>query len=141
MGSDRLFSMLLLPVRVGVSSIHGFGLFTVAPVPVGTPVWRFEPEFDRAIPASVWKQFPASVQAHLRTYAYLRGEDRAYVKSGDFACFMNHSDNPSTGVVGQAPDPVTTVALRDLAADEELTCDYWAFDAEAAWKLGQGSAS
>jgi SET domain-containing protein len=31
---------------------------------------------------------------------------------------------------------VVTVALRDLAAGEELTCDYHAFDAEAPAKLG-----
>jgi len=35
-----------------------------------------------------------------------------------------------------AAPPVVTVTLRDLAADEEITCDYFAFDDEAARKLG-----
>ena len=34
------------------------------------------------------------------------------------------------------PAPVTTVALRDLAAGEEITCDYWSYDADTPWKLG-----
>jgi hypothetical protein len=29
-----------------------------------------------------------------------------------------------------------TVALRDLAAGEEITCNYLDYDADTAWKLG-----
>lgn len=135
----NFLSMLLLPVRVGSSSIHGLGLFTVSRVLRGTPIWRLEPEYDRIIPMTLWKQLPAPALEHLRGYAFFRGEDRCYVKSGDFACFMNHSTSPTTGVLGEAVGPVVTVALRDLEPDEELTCDYWTFDAEAAWKLGQAA--
>ena len=137
MSAGILDQMLLLPVRVGSSSIHGLGLFTVSRVLRGTPVWRLEPEFDRIVPMTQWKQLPTAALEHLRGYAYFRGEDRCYIKSGDFACFMNHSASPTTGVMGETIGPVTTVALRDLLPDEELTCDYWTFDAEAAWKLGQ----
>ena len=49
---------------------------------------------------------------------------------------MNHSSTPNTGVLPGADDPGLTVTLRPIAAGEELTCDYIAFDAEAATKLG-----
>ena len=32
--------------------------------------------------------------------------------------------------------PVVTVALRDIAPGEEITCNYYAYDADADWKLG-----
>lgn len=131
--------MLLLPVRIDRSPIHGLGLFTPEPVPRGTPIWRFEPEFDRAIPLTQWDQLPSPARKHIRSHAYLSLEAQAYIKSGDFACFMNHSDQPTTGAVGQGNEPITTVALRDLAGGEELTCDYWAFDGDAAWKLAASS--
>ena len=56
--------------------------------------------------------------------------------SGDHACFINHADSHNTGTPPQAALPVTTVALRDIAAGEEITCDYWSYDADTAWKLG-----
>jgi hypothetical protein len=31
---------------------------------------------------------------------------------------------------------VVTVALRDLAAGEEITCNYFDYDPDTAWKLG-----
>jgi SET domain-containing protein len=48
---------------------------------------------------------------------------------------MNHSPAPNTGALPDAPLPVVTVAMRDIAAGEELTCDYLVFDTEAANKL------
>ena len=56
--------------------------------------------------------------------------------SGDHACFINHSDTPNTGAAVNPALPVTTVALRDIQAGEEITCNYWAYDADTPWKLG-----
>lgn len=52
------------------------------------------------------------------------------------ACFINHSSANNTGSPPNPQPPVTTVTLRDLAAGEEITCDYWAYDADTSWKLG-----
>jgi SET domain-containing protein len=43
----------------------------------------------------------------------------------DSAKFMNHSSNPNC----HDPQDYLTIAARDRAAGEELTCDYSAFDA------------
>jgi len=55
----------------------------------------------------------------------------------DNAKHMNHSDSPNV-VNGEDGDGVeTNVAARDIEAGEELTCDYYSFDLDAARKLGR----
>ncbi len=128
--------MLLLKTRVAPSPIHGLGLFTVEAVPRGTPVWRFEPGFDRTFSPAQFAALPPPAREHLRMYGFVSKDDGHLSKSGDHSCFMNHSANCNTGAPPDATPPITTIALRDLAANEELTCDYRAFDADVAWKLG-----
>lgn len=127
--------MLLIPVRVAPSPIEGNGLFTVAPVPAGTPVWQFAPGFDQAFSPAAEAALPLPAREHLRRYAWIRREDGYAILSGDHACFMNHSGTPNSGMPPGAAGSGVTVALRDLAAGEELTCDYRAFDAAATEKL------
>ena len=126
---------MLINTRVQPSGIHGMGLFAVEAVPRGGAVWRFEPGFDREFSPVQFAALPAGAQSHLRWFAFVDAGSNNWVLSGDHACFMNHSTTPNTGALPDATPPVTTVALRDIAAGEELTCDYFAFDAEAAKKL------
>jgi SET domain-containing protein len=127
--------MMLVPTRVAPSRIHGNGLIAISCIPKGTPVWRFQPGFDQRFDARTFSELPENAQAHLRWFAYLSIEDGHWHLSGDHTCFMNHAEQPNTGAVGDSQGPVTTVALRDIAEGEELTCDYRAFDSEAAMKL------
>ena len=127
--------MLLVKTHLAPSPIHGQGLFASAAIPAGTPLWRFEPGFDQAISPARFAALPPLTQQHIRWFAYLNPPDRHYILSGDFCCFMNHSAQPNTGAPAGVQSPVTTIALRAIAPGEELTCDYFAFDAEAASKL------
>lgn len=127
--------MLLIPARVVASAIEGNGLFTLAPISAGTPVWRFQPAFDHAFSPAAMAALPWAARDHLKRYAWIRHEDGHAVLSGDHACFMNHADSPNTGVPSGTDESEVTVALRNIAAGEELTCDYRAFDAAAEEKL------
>ena len=127
--------MMLIPVRVRPSQIHGLGLFTVEVVPAGTPIWRFQPGFDQVFSPAAFAALPAPAQAHVRWFGFVRAEDDHWVLSGDHACFMNHALAPNTGAPGAGTRNVTTVALSEIAAGEELTCDYLTFDAAADEKL------
>jgi hypothetical protein len=127
--------MMLVRTQVAPSSIHGMGLFAVDVLPKGTPVWRFEPGFDREFSPGQFAALPPTAQAHLQWFAYVNKATGGWVLSGDHTCFMNHAAKPNTGALPGAVAPVTTVALRDIAAGEELTCDYREFDAEARAKL------
>ena len=126
--------MILIPVRVAPSGIHGLGLFTTQTVPQGTPVWRSIPGFDQAFTDQEVAEFPQVVQDHVRWFGWKQATTGFWILSGDHACFMNHDPLPNTGMAMDG-DGSVTVALKDLGAGEELTCDYWKFDAEAVSKL------
>jgi SET domain-containing protein len=128
--------MMLIETRVAPSAIHGLGLFAVKAVPRHTPVWTFQPGFDRDFSPAQFAALPPLAQAHAAWFSFFSPLDGHANLSGDHACFMNHSAGPNTGAPSGAPPPVVTVALRDIAPGEELTCNYFDFDAAAHQKLG-----
>ena len=128
--------MILVPTRVVGSSIHGNGLFAVQPIAKGTPIWRFLSGFDHDFSPEAWAAMPEPARGHTRHFCFVRRGDLRVILSGDHACFINHSDAPNTGAPAGAAAPVTTVALRDIQAGEEITCNYWSYDADTPWKLG-----
>ena len=128
--------MLLVPTRVAPSAIHGLGLFAGQFIARGSLIWRFAPEFDQEFSPEQFLQLPLPTQAHTRWFGFVNAESGHWILSGDHACFMNHSPAPNTGASPDSPTPITTVALRDITIGEEITCDYFAFDAHASRKLG-----
>ena len=135
--------MILLPTRVAASGIHGNGLFAIGDISQGTPFYQFLPGFDQAFSPEVWTALPEPARGFVRQFTYFDRASHRMILSGDDARFMNHSETPNTGVPNAAVfpprEPVVTVALCAIAAGEELTCDYRAFDGDVAWKLGQVS--
>lgn len=128
--------MMLIETRVAPSAIHGLGLFAVKAVSRGTPVWKFQPGFDQSFSIVEFAALPSPAQKHLQWFAYFSQPEDCWILSGDHACFMNHSATPNTGAAANENQPVVTVALRDIAAGEEITCDYFAFDVKVSQKLG-----
>jgi uncharacterized protein len=128
---------MLIKTRVEVSAIHGLGLFAAESVPCGTPVWRFQPAFDHEFSPTEFAALPALARAHTRWFCFVDTMTGHVILSGDHACFINHSLDPNTGAPAEDEQaPVTTVALRDIATGEEITCNYFDYDADAPWKLG-----
>ncbi len=118
--------MLLYSTRIAPSTIHGLGCFTTEDIKQGATVWQYDGRLDRRIPKSELGDFPPGVQAYLNMYAYEEDIDgeRMMTLCGDQAKHMNHSDAPN---LLEGPDGIN-VAGRDIAAGEELTCDYSKFD-------------
>lgn len=116
-------SVLLVRTEVRPSPIHGLGLFALEPIPAGTVVWRFVPEFDCLIGIDQVVGVPDVVQEFFDKYVALDGG--TYLLEADDSRFMNHSGSPNL-VTGKGTEPM--VASRDIAAGEELTCDYRVFD-------------
>jgi SET domain-containing protein len=116
--------MMLIRVRVGLSEIHGRGLFAIGPIHKGTPVWKYSEECGdmRTMPHLIKD---AEVQ-HYATFGY-RPPGKDYIElPGDHACFWNHSDNPN--VVYEGDQFEVMIADRDISPGEELTCDYTTFE-------------
>jgi SET domain-containing protein len=123
--------MLLVPTRLAQSPLHGFGVFAVAPIPKGTLVWRFAPGLDMEFEADVVDTLPQHVRQFFAHYGYLDKNLKRVVLCFDDARFVNHSDTPNL-LTDYAQDPHgLDVALRDIAAGEELTMDYGGFEEEA----------
>ena len=128
--------MILVKTRVAPSAIHGLGLYAIEAIARGTPIWRFEPGFDHDFSPELYAALPETAREHTRWFCFVRRDNGHVVLSGDHACFINHSPNPNTGVSQGAPVSAPTVALGDIAAGEEITCNYFDYDADTPWKLG-----
>lgn len=117
--------MLMVPTKVQSSEIHGLGLFALEAIPKGTLVWQFVQGFD--ITVSVHDQItgfnlrdacPQAASDFLEKYAY-KTDHGEYEVCVDDARFMNHSTSPNIQATGDR-----NYAIRDIAAGEEIVCDY-----------------
>ncbi|HZH27183.1 MAG TPA: SET domain-containing protein-lysine N-methyltransferase [Azospirillaceae bacterium] len=115
--------MMLVPTYLKQSPIHGLGLFAAEPIPKGTAMWRYQEGVDIMIPLPLVATLPDLAQAYLRRYAYETPQfPGGLILNFDNSRFINHSTDPNTDNTGEV-----TVARRDIAKDEEITCDYGEF--------------
>jgi SET domain-containing protein len=124
---------------LGVSSIHGVGLFAAEHIPAGTVVWRnlAEAQLVLDVDRVEWLEVAHPVYAaFIKKHAFLRRFSQAayahYVLCLDDSRFMNHSD---TANLTEDPESFDSVANRDILVGEELTCNYREFDADVDIKL------
>lgn len=123
--------MLLIPTRLAPSNIHGLGVFAVAPIARGTPVWRFHEGLDMAVDTDVAASLPEHVQQFCAHYGYVDRNVKRIILCFDDARFVNHSATPNVAT-DYVQDPFgLDVAVRDIAAGEELTMDYAGFEEDA----------
>lgn len=114
--------MMLVRCVLAPSCLHGLGLFAAEPVAQGTTVWRFTVNFDLLIdPAAHDRQH----SEFLQTYAQFCERAGLWLLCGDHARFINHSAKPNISCGLPLSDPAAVdVALRDIAAGDEITQDY-----------------
>jgi len=127
--------MLIIPTELRPSAIHGLGVFTRRAIRAGEVVSRYLPPFDVQYPVELLAAVSEPERTYLQNFSYLSRFTGVWVLPGDHDRYMNHSDEPN---VGMNPNGNTeNLALRDIAAGEELTCDYRTFDAQWRGKLGR----
>jgi SET domain-containing protein len=124
--------MMLVPTYVATSSIHGLGLFAAQPIAAGSVIWRFAPGLDQVIPPERLAGLPAPAREFLDRYGF----ESAFFPGGlllsfDDTRFINHADDANIDNSG-----AESIARRDIAAGEELTCDYRELDGDAAFVGG-----
>jgi SET domain-containing protein len=116
--------MLLVRTYVAQSAIEGVGVFAAEPIAKGKAIWRLEPDLDRLIPMEKYRAAPPFLKDLMDRYAYPSADYAGHlVFEFDNGRFMNHSERPNTDFSAAAGG----VALRDIAAGEEITCDYGEF--------------
>jgi SET domain-containing protein len=117
--------MILVPHYVDRSAIEGLGLFCAEPLQAGQAIYRYDWRFVMVMTDAEVRELPPAMQQAVLKYSYRgRGSKRlsgAMYYCADDSRFMNHSDEPSTL---WREDQGVYVAVRDLPAGAELSCDY-----------------
>lgn len=124
---ERGENLLLIKTKLAPSNIDGIGLFAAEPVEAGTVVWRFDPSIDIRLDKTQIDELVPASREQITKYTYREQGTDLYVLCGDDARFFNHSPIPNCIDVCECGNGVT-IAARDIAAGEELTCDYSLFD-------------
>lgn len=116
--------MMTVRCYLAPSSIEGLGLFCHDDIRKGDVVWIFDRRFDQLIPLDVIGALPDHQREFLDRYGYPHADHPGFlVLDADEGRFMNHSEAPNLDF--RSPDK--GIALRDIPAGEELTCDYREF--------------
>jgi uncharacterized protein len=120
--------MLLVKTFLAPSKIHGIGLFAAEPIRKGTVLWRMNPLIDIELTEAQVRTLAPPAREQLEKYTYTDLVRKRLVLCGDDARFFNHDDAPNCLDYPDA-EGGKTVASRDIAVGEELTCDYAQIDA------------
>ena len=117
--------MMLVPTYVAASDVEGVGVFAVEPIKKGELIWRYDPSFDRLVPSSWLQDQTPMMRDFLTKYAYpAHDQPEMLVIEIDNGRFMNHAEYPNISFAGH----VRGVALFDIEAGEEMTCNYADFE-------------
>jgi uncharacterized protein len=133
-------NMLLVPVEVRQSPIHGLGVFAGAPIRKGTIVWQFDPGIDQRHPVQWLVKQPEHVRRYVSTHCVLSLDKQHYYIVGDYTLFVNHSLTPNLTPADDVTvnDEGVVVAARSIKPGEELTINYATIDGADQERLDSG---
>jgi hypothetical protein len=120
----------------------GLGVFATKPIPAGTVIW-VEDAFDKRVPVEHFRTLPAYLRETVYHNAYIPFGQDYYLLLWDGAKYLNHSCQPNC----LSLSPKVEVAVRNIAAGEQLTNHYsffglepWeSFECQCSTKSCQGS--
>ena len=105
------------------SSLHGAGVYTTTPIKKRTRILEYTgPRMPREESEGMYADSEV-------TYLFTMEDEKTIIDGFGMAAFVNHSCDPNC-VSDQIDGRIWIIALRDIAANEELTYDYCLWDAE-----------
>jgi SET domain-containing protein len=119
--------MLLVKTTIGPSKIEGIGIFAAEPINKGAVIWEFNPLIDILLTREQVASLSVPARDQMHKYSYFDQVYGKYLLCGDDARFFNHDDNPNCYDSPHLSGRDITVASRDIAVGEELTCNYKSF--------------
>ncbi len=121
--------MMMVRCYLGPSQIDGLGVFAAADIREGTVVRLYDSRFDLAYEKDELTRVPAHFREFLERYTHDHPRDPEFlILDCDEGRFMNHASRPNVDLTR----PERGIAARDIAAGEELTCDYGCFASRGA---------
>jgi SET domain-containing protein len=107
------------------SSIHAAGCYTTRPFKKGSRVCEYEgPRFTKDVADERYRD-------RFVTYLFSCGDDGVVIDGFGTAMFINHSCDPNCETEDHS-GRIYVVAIRDIAAGEELTYEYNLCDSDDA---------
>jgi SET domain-containing protein len=111
--------------RLGVSSLHGVGVFAIRPIKKGLNPLRRRGEFEEVrFTHDEIKVLPLGIRKQIEMFCYYDEEGVLISTMGmntmDFSIYLNHSKEPNLRMTKEGGFE----ALRPIKIGEELTMDY-----------------
>ncbi len=107
-----------------ISDSIGYGVFATAPIVAGTIVY-VKDSLELVIPPTDYLLHPVAMREVIDRYSYIDERGNRIV-SWDFAKYVNHCCNCNTISTGYGFE----IAIRDIAAGEQITDEYGIFNLE-----------
>ena len=105
------------------SAIHAAGCYTTAPITKGTRIVEYTgPRIPKDVADALYQNSPT-------TYLFGVGDGSFVIDGHGTAMFINHSCDPNCET-DELEGRVWISAIRDIAAGEELTYDYFLYDGD-----------
>jgi SET domain-containing protein len=111
-----------MPLIIGSSKIHATGCYTTHPISKGTFIIEY------VGPLLTVDEADERYVDQEETYLFGLSDGKHVIDGYGEAAFINHSCDPNCEAVESDNRRVWIVALRDIAAGEELTYDYSLYD-------------
>jgi hypothetical protein len=116
--------MMMIPVEIKKSEIHGLGIFALKPIRKGAVLWAFYPGLDRAISDYAVEFAEPRKRVFIMERGYLNPKNSHWVICCDESQFWNFPRNGDQAncVLGDEQDGENLIiAACDIGTDEELT--------------------
>ncbi|MCB1498479.1 MAG: SET domain-containing protein [Bauldia sp.] len=128
--------MMLVPTYLDKSPIHGIGIFAAEFITRGTRVWEFTHNADQVFSESALAGLTPLQRQTILFYGYIEPGRDGVVLCCDNARHFNLLRDANCGAGNHSSQGyISTFALRDIAAAEELTYPFEE-DVDARRKLG-----
>jgi hypothetical protein len=117
--------MMMIPVEVRKSEIHGYGIFAIANIPEGAVLWAFVPGLDHMVSGYAVKYGDPRASSYIQERGYLSPEKpNVWVICVDEAQFWNfpkRGEEANCRLGGELDGEKLIMADRDIKVGEELT--------------------
>lgn len=116
--------MMTVRSKLKRSRIHGIGVFAAERIRKGSVVWNLDERFCVMIREEDLPSIHPTMRKHIDTYGYPHMTQSGVIcLDSDNGRFMNHSNGANIVFT----EPTVARAARDIAAGEEITCNYAEF--------------
>src|ERR1017187_3300724 len=105
--------MIIVKTKLKETKNKGIGLFADQFIPKGEMGWKESVSFDKVISLNEYNSYSELQKDFYKTYCFVKKDGTLYM-CADNARFINHSNTPNTGNIGD-----DCLVLRDIQKDEE----------------------